>query len=253
MTAGPRQKRADRHETPERVAFLLCGGRGTRLKRITDRPKALLQVAGWPFLRYHLELLGTARFDRTVLLTGYRGEEIEETFGPAGPTRLFVREASPQGTGGALARARRHAGMVNWIANGDSFADIEVEALLSSHRPGAGTILAVRMEDRADYGGLAIEADGRIIRFIEKGTHEPGWINAGIYILDHSLLTELPIGISSLERDHFPRWAESGKLFAHKTEAFFRDIGTPERLEAAQAEFVPIRSRLGARGGETAR
>lgn len=242
-----------RRAIPQRVAFLLCGGLGTRLKGITERPKAVLQVAGWPFLRYHLETLRWAGLDRMVLLTGYRGEEVEETFGPPSATRVFMRETNPLGTGGALAQARSLAGEVNWIANGDSFVDFPAEELLGAHRPGGGTILAVRMEDRADYGGLEIDTDGRIRRFVEKGTHEAGWINAGIYILDHALLMELPIGISSLERDHFPRLAASGKLFAHRTEAFFRDIGTPERFEAAQREFVPIRSRLDARGGETAR
>jgi NDP-sugar pyrophosphorylase family protein len=191
--------------------------------------------------------------DRTVLLTGYRAEEVEAEFGPATEERIFVPEPSPLGTGGALANARKWAGEINWIANGDSFSDLPAIDLFNAHRPGCGTILAVWMSDRADYGGLEIGEGERIDRFVEKGIHEPGWINAGVYILDRALLEDLPSGVSSLERDHFPRWAAAGKLVAYRTDAFFRDIGTPDRLAAAQREFGAIRARLQATGGEAPR
>ena len=244
MESSSNPSSASSQTTPRRVAFLLCGGLGTRLRGITDQPKALIEVAGWPFLRYHLEVLRGVRFGRIVFLTGHGADEVERAFGPASDERIFVREDSPLGTGGALAHARSWAGDVNWIANGDSFADVAPSAILDDHRVGSGQIVAVHREERGRYGGLCIDEEDRIVGFAEKGRRGPGWINAGIYVLDSKLLTELPDGVSSLEHDHFPRWANQGLLRARRVDAFFRDIGTPKRLAAAQDEFRPIRARM---------
>ena len=231
-------------DTPGRVAFLLCGGLGTRLRAMTDRPKAVLDVAGWPFLRYQLEALRSARFDRIVFLTGHGADEIERIFGPATPSRVFVRESAPLGTAGALAHARHLAGSTNWISNADSFAEVNPAEIFAAHSVDAALILAIDVDDRADYGGLRIDDRGRISAFDEKGIRGPGPISGGVYALPRAFLEELPVGQASLERDVFPRWAREGRLHAHRSRAFFRDIGTPERFAAAQEEFVEIRRRL---------
>lgn len=229
---------------PDRVAFILCGGAGTRLREFTDRPKGLVEVAGWPFLTYVISAARSAEVESIVFLTGYKGEEIEEAFGPSSMGRIFVREDRPLGTAGALRRAADHRGTVNLILNGDSFVDSSMGSFLEAARTDAATLLSVRLDDSADYGALEIDRDGRIRGFTEKGWAGAGWINAGIYVIPGVMLDEVPEEKGSLEREVFPRWAAEGRLFAHRIEAFFRDIGTPERLRAAQAEFVPIRRRI---------
>ncbi|MBM3287804.1 MAG: nucleotidyl transferase [Candidatus Eisenbacteria bacterium] len=265
MSQTPEHHAGDRpaaSETPDWAAFLLCGGLGTRLGPVTNRPKAVLEVAGWPFLRFHLELLEPAAPRRTVLLTGHGGDEVERAFGPATDRRLFLREEEPLGTGGALARGKALAADQNWIANGDSFAEVDPGRVLALADAERGIVVAVRTADRSDYGGLRIGGDGTILEFEEKGRTGEGWINAGIYLLPRRMLADLPEGRSSLEREHLPRWAREGRLRAHPVEAFFLDIGTPERLRRADHDFVPIRRRLeaasrlrraGGSGGSAAR
>ena len=184
------------------------------------------------------------RFRRIVFLTGYGADQVERAFGPPSEERIFVREDSPLGTGGALANARSWAGEVNWVANGDSFIDVSPGEILDAHQIGTGQIVAVHVEERCNFGGLRIDEDDRIVGFDEKGRRGPGWINAGVYVLGHGLIAGLYDGVSSLERDHFPRWAAQGLLRVRRVDAFFRDIGTPKRLEAAQQEFRPIRERM---------
>jgi NDP-sugar pyrophosphorylase family protein len=304
----------DSREIRSRAAFLLCGGLGTRLRTVTDRPKAIVQVAGWPFLRYHLERLRGARVSRIVFLTGHGADAVEKVFGPERmdeiladiapgdpvaaslPMRIFVAETEPLGTGGALANARPFAADLNLVVNGDSFADYPLADFIDAceaemdaapagsaapgdaphresgdapghapddapHRvpggapssapgdapanaPAPGTILAVPLDDASDYGSIDVTADGRIQGFSEKSHSGSGLINAGAYLLPRSFLDELPDGPSSLEHDHFPRWAREGRLRARRAQVFFRDIGTPERLALAQTEFAAIRSRL---------
>lgn len=250
------------------AAFLLCGGSGTRLRSVTSRPKALIDVAGWPFLRYPIETIRGIT-ERIVFLMGKGAEEIEAAFGPGGdagvsafssetgnmsrgavpadPMRIFIREDAPLGTGGALAHARAWSADLNWVANGDSFVDVDASAVIGAHRPGEGLVVAVDLADASDYGSLDIDPDGRIRGFLEKGRKGPGKINAGIYLLDRALIDGLPAGPSSLERDAFPRWAGERRLRALVVEAFFRDIGTPERLAAAREEFAAIRAGIEAR------
>ncbi len=67
---------------PELTGAILAGGLGTRLRSVvSDRPKVLALVRGKPFLAYLLDQVGDAGIRRVVLLTGYKGEQIEETFG----------------------------------------------------------------------------------------------------------------------------------------------------------------------------
>ncbi len=237
--------------TPPLVAFLLCGGAGSRLRGVTDLPKGLIEVAGRPFLFYPVSAALEAGADRIVFLTGHRGEEIERAFGPMTEKRIFAREDRPLGTAGALRAARVHAGRANLILNGDSYVDLPLAPFVAAARPQAATILSVRMEDCSDYGVLDLDPDGRVRGFSEKASGAGGWINAGVYLLPGSMIEDLSEGPGSLEREVFPRWAADGRLYARREEAFFRDIGTPERLEAAQVELAPIRERIEREHGGT--
>ena len=63
-------------------AVILCGGRGERLRPLTDSlPKPMVDVNGRPFLQFLLEQLAENGIKRFVLLTGYLGEKIIEHFG----------------------------------------------------------------------------------------------------------------------------------------------------------------------------
>jgi len=89
----------------ELTGAILAGGLGTRLRSVvSDRPKVLALVRGQPFLAYLLDQLGEAGIRRVVLLTGYKGEQIEETFGSRyGNIQLeYSAETEPLGTAGAL-------------------------------------------------------------------------------------------------------------------------------------------------------
>jgi D-glycero-alpha-D-manno-heptose 1-phosphate guanylyltransferase len=242
--------------SPPRVArprsvpvFVLCGGQGSRLRAVEQRPKAVIPVAELPFLGYSLRLLWLQGFRRTILLLGQGADAVRTTF--QGPGIDYSLEEEPLGTGGALGRARSRAARVNLILNGDSYAEAIYADLLQTHAgQGAAAyhgvvLLTLRMDDCADYGGLEIDPDGRVTAFREKGVGGAGWINAGVYAAGRGFFRDLPGGSYSLERDVLPRLARTGRLWAVRQRFFFRDIGTPERLEAAQREFRWIRNRMG--------
>ncbi|MBI3611415.1 MAG: nucleotidyltransferase family protein [Nitrospirae bacterium] len=227
------------------TATILVGGLGTRLRPvIADRQKVLAAIHGRPFLAYLLDQLADAAIRSVVLCTGYRGEDVKAMFGDSyGPMKLlYSEERSPLGTGGAL----RHALPLLpsdpvLVLNGDSFCDLDLNAFWNWHRAHAAraTLALVQVSDTRRYGRVHSAPDGKVMRFEEKGSEGgSGWINAGIYLLAHSVLQTIPTdGAVSLEQAIFPRWIGRG-LYGYPSRGRFLDIGTPESYATAEQFFA---------------
>lgn len=231
---------------PNITAAILAGGLGTRLRAVvTDRPKALAEVHGRPFLSFLLDQLAAARIRDVVLCIGYRGEQVRAAFGDAyGGLRLrYSQERELLGTAGALRLALPllQSDPV-LVMNGDSFCETDLRAFARWHweRGAEATLLLVRVPDAGRYGRVEVDAAGRVLRFEEKGsTGDPGWVNAGVYLLSRRLLGTIPAGRPvSLEHQVFPAWIGRG-LYGYRTAGRFLDIGTPEAYAMAEAFFAP--------------
>ena len=231
----------------ERIrAFILCGGFGRRLRPVvSDRPKSMAVVAGVPFLELLLRQVRAQGIGEAILGTGYMAEQIEDYFrnGAAlGMTVRYSRESEPLGTGGALKLAERLLSDPVLVLNGDSFVEWDLEAARNLfERRGADAVMVLqRVPDIARYGSVAMEPDGRVSDFVEKGTRTgAGLINAGVYLLRKEIVMGLPEKEAvSLERDVFPR-LPAEKLYGLVTEGIFIDIGIPADLERAQSVLRP--------------
>jgi len=266
------------------TAAILAGGLGTRLRSVVaDRPKVLAEIRGRPFLAYLLDQLAAAGLRTVVLCTGYMGEQVRAMFGDFyGDLRLaYSQESSPLGTAGALRLALPlFKAETVLVMNGDSFCQVNLRAFWAWHcaRGADATLLLTRVPDTKRYGRVHVDADGLVLRFDEKDNKPvlersegsgPGWINAGIYLLNRRLLltipsgsknalrglpnprfwpgsddpgrakSDLPIpasGAVSLEREVFPAWISRG-LYGYRSEGRFLDIGTPEAYAAAEQFF----------------
>jgi NDP-sugar pyrophosphorylase family protein len=226
------------------TAAIFAGGLGTRLRAsVADRPKVLAEVSGRPFLAHLLDQLEAAGVRDAVLCTGYLGEQIEAAFGAAhGTVRLrYSRESEPLGTGGAL---RLAAPLFEsdpvLVLNGDSYCGADLAALRARHTASGaeGTILLTHVPDAGRYGRVLLGAGGVVEAFREKSSSEPGWINAGLYLLSRRLIESIPVeGAVSLEQDILPAWVSRG-LSGHPAEGRFIDIGTPESYAEAERFFA---------------
>ena len=227
------------------TAVILCGGLGTRLRPVTgDLPKALAPVAGKPFLHHLFGYLRSAGVTDLVLCTGHAAEQVEGACGNGsawGISVRYVREHALLGTGGAVKNAEPLLRSDPFLAlNGDSFVPADLGRLARFHRErGARISLVLSMvDDQARYGGVRRDDDDAIVGFDEKGRSGAGLISAGMYLIDRSVLDEVPPAtVVSIERDVFPRWAGRG-LFGLAMPGPFIDIGTPESFAAAAAVFV---------------
>lgn len=219
---------------------ILAGGLGTRLRpALGDHPKVLAAVDGRPFVAYLLDVLAAASLPRVILLTGHGGAQVEKTLGRrhAGLELVYSPEPAPLGTAGALRAALPLISTPTiLLLNGDSHCPVDLAAFAQRHRrerADASLVLAW-VEEAGRFGQVERSLGGRVTRFTEKRGHGPGWINAGIYLIER-LLIEAESGQAplSLERELLPRWARDRRVFGHAASGPFLDIGTPESYAAA--------------------
>ena len=153
------------------TAVVLAGGLGTRLRAaVRDRPKGLAQIGGRPFLAYLLDQLDSAGVRKTVLCTGYLGEEVKETFGGEyrGLQLAYSQERSPLGTGGALRLAvPLLASDPVLVLNGDSYCEADLPAFRDWHartapRPRC-SLPACRI--RGAMGESTMDGNGAVVSF----------------------------------------------------------------------------------------
>lgn len=226
------------------TAAIFAGGLGTRLRsQVDDRPKVLAEVRGRAFLSYLLDQLAAAGLRSVVVCTGYMGDRVRAEFGDSyGPLRLrYSQEDAPLGTAGAL-RLARHLLESDpvLVMNGDSICRADLEAFRIWHREkqAEASILLTEVPDTGRYGRVTVDEAGALIAFEEKqNAGGPGWINAGVYLLSDRLIRAIPSGRAvSLEREVLPDWIGK-RLFGHRSEARFLDIGTPESYARAERFF----------------
>lgn len=225
------------------AAIILVGGLGTRLRALfPDRPKALVPVAGRPFIAWLIDRLREQGITRIHLAAGYRADQLVtwRNEQPANAELTVSIEPEPLGTAGGLRFAAAHVrGDYLLVINGDSFlpglniADWARQGV----DPAAWATLAVtHIEKAGRYGTVEFQADGRLTAFLEKADREAGWVNGGVYWMQRRVLDLIPgTGASSLETGVFPRLVAEGKLRAHRVNPPLLDMGTPEGLAAMEA------------------
>ncbi len=131
------------------------------------------------------------------------------------------------------------------VLNGDVLTDLDLTAMIRFHeqRGGRATISLTPVEDPTRYGLVETDPDGQILKFLEKPAREQvtiNTINAGVYILDRSLLELIRNGrVVSMEREFFPELLTRRiPFFGHVARAYWLDIGSPESYRQAQADLL---------------
>jgi NDP-sugar pyrophosphorylase family protein len=193
-------------------AIILAGGRGKRLKPITDYvPKPLVPINNIPIIEWQIKYLKKFGIDEVIVCSGYKTKMIENylTMKDLGIKIKFSVEKSPLGTGGAIKKAGK---MIKdddfFVINGDTITNIDLKKLAKF----PNSIAAIELKTK--YGILETE-DNKIVNFREKKEISETWMNAGIYHLQKNILKELPTK-GDIEKTLFPDYAKKGKLYTIK-------------------------------------
>lgn len=217
-------------------AILLAGGLGTRLRSVVaDRPKPMALIEGRPFMEYLIRQLKSQGIEKIIFAVGYKGSMVEAYFQDGksfGIQASYAYEEALLGTAGAIKNA-------GWQITDDWFYVLNADTF---YQMDYGRLWRVKEEQRLDFAlvlrqvedvsryGRAVLCQGMLTGFNEK-TQEavPGTINGGVYLMNRSLLSEIPEGRVSLENEMIPRWMAAGRrLGGVVNEGYFIDIGVPE-------------------------
>jgi len=189
-------------------AIILAGGRGKRLKPVTDYvPKPLVPINNIPIIEWQIKYLKKFDVKEVIICTGYKADMIESYLNmkELGIKIKFSIEKSPLGTGGAIKKAGK---MINeksfFVINGDTITNIDLHKLASK----INTVAAIEL--RTKYGILETESE-KIVNFKEKKEITDTWMNAGIYHLQKEILKKLPVK-GDIETTVFPDYAKKGLL-----------------------------------------
>jgi len=190
-------------------AIILAGGRGKRLRPITDYvPKPLVPLNNVPIIDWQIKYLKKFKIDEIIICTGYKTEMIQHFLSMKdnfGIKIKFSVEKTPLGTGGAIKQAGKlFKDESFFVINGDTITDIDLKKLSKKQN----SIAAIELRTKF---GIMETKDDKVTRFREKKEISDVWMNAGIYYLQRKVLKDLPKK-GDIEKTVFPNYAKKGLL-----------------------------------------
>jgi histidinol-phosphate phosphatase family protein len=238
-------------------AVILAGGKGTRLaSRLNGLPKPLVNIAGTPLLERQILHCKSYGIESVLLLVNHRADAIAAFCAQKNNFGLclsLVDDGEPRGTGGALLAALPHlapdaADVL--VLYGDTLLNVDLGRLHAAHaRSGAEATLLLHPSDHPQDSDLVeTDAGGWIVRFHPyphpAGGEYPNLGNAALYVVRRDLLEARrgmadKGGILDFAKDFFPAALDQGaRLRGHVSPEYIKDVGTPQRLDKAEADVA---------------
>ena len=167
----------------------------------------------------------------------------------------FSVETEPLGTAGPLKLAEKTLGKDSspfFVLNSDVICDYPFADLAAFHKSHGeeGTIVVTKVEEPSKYGVVVHKPDhhSRIDRFVEKPVEFVGnRINAGIYVLDPSVLKRIELRPTSIEQETFPAICKDGQLHSFDLEGFWMDVGQPKDFLSGTCLYLSSLTKKGSR------
>jgi NDP-sugar pyrophosphorylase family protein len=229
-----------------RQAVILASAFRTLESRSKDRTAtgSMLNIDGRPFLDTLIdEIARYDAFEEILLLAGHQAEGFLARYAGAvrGRTRLTIAlEREPLGTAGALAHATGLLQKRFLLLNGASFFDFNLLDLV--WRAGSSVVhMALRAEAVGDRSHRFVLDNDRVRAFLAPGHGATGPADAGVYVIDRSVIDGIDRLPASLEQDILPALAASGALKGTCYRGYFIDIAIAQ--DRASAE-IALQERL---------
>ncbi len=216
---------------------ILAGGLATRLRPLTEKiPKALVEVAGKPFLEHQIDLLKQNAIADVILCVGHLGEMIERRYGDGEAFGIRIRYSSdgPEllGTGGAIKKAAALLTDGFFVLYGDSYLPVDYRAVLGAFqeagKPALMTVFA--NADAWDTSNVWFE-HGRV-RLYSKREKLPEMrhIDYGLMICTRQIFDGSPEAVPFELADTLEKLSRKGQLAGHEVNQRFYEIGSPAGL-----------------------
>ena len=194
-------------------ALILAGGRGKRLRPLTDKiPKSLIPINKKPLIQYTIKYLKKFGINEIIICSGYKSKQIQNFLKKKknfGCKIEYSVEKNPLGTAGAIRNVIKNLSDESFLViNGDIITNIDLKKILKK----PNTIAANELKTK--FGTMEIK-NNKILKFNEKTDVQNVWMNPGLYHLSTGILKILP-RTGSLEAEIFPKLAKNKSLHTVK-------------------------------------
>lgn len=227
-------------------AVIMAGGKGTRLRPLTEKtPKPLLPVGGRPILEHNIDRLSQFGVDDIWISLHYLGEQIEAYFGNGNQRNMriqYVWEQEPLGTFGAVKLIDNFLHDYILVTNSDLLTTLDYEDFfLDFLDKGADmAVVTIPYEVKVPYAVMET-SNHHVISFKEKPTYTY-YSNGGIYLLKRELLAHIPAHTPYNATDLMEQViADGGRLLSFPMRDYWLDIGRPEDYHRAQEDIKHLK------------
>jgi histidinol-phosphate phosphatase family protein len=225
-----------------RQAVILAGGRGTRMRPITnDRPKPMVPILGRPFLEYQIEQLRDQGFERVLMLLGYLPEVVQYHFGDGTDwgVRIEYSVTEPdQLTSSRVASARYLIDPCFLLLYCDNYWPMQMNRLWTRFCQAGKPALITVYSNKDGYsrGSVHLDQDGHVRIFDRLRTApELREVEISYAILTDLALELLPEQDTLLEEALYTPLARQGRLTAYVSDHRYYSVGSLHRLPNTEA------------------
>ncbi|HLB41347.1 MAG TPA: nucleotidyltransferase family protein [Gammaproteobacteria bacterium] len=212
---------------------ILVGGLATRLRPMTETiPKALIQVAGEPFITHQLRLLRKNNIKQLVLCVGYLGKQIQDFVGDGSQFGLNISYVfdGPQlmGTGGAIKQALPMLGKNFFVLYGDSYLPCDYFAVQTAFENSKKLALMTVFHNNGLWDTSNIEFHhGKILAYDKKQrTNKMHYIDYGLSVINERTFDEIPTNCPCDLADFYQILLKRNQLGAYEVNQRFYETGS---------------------------
>lgn len=226
-------------------AIILAGGRGERLRPLTDKiPKPLIPVNGKPVLWHQIMLLKKYGVRDIVICGYYLFDKIKDYFGNGskfGVNITYVNEKEPLGTGGAIRNSERLIKNTSIVIYGDEMVEMDISKLLKFHKTkgGLATVVVHKTDHPEDSDLIKLSGDCLVRDFFPKSERKPKNLKlakSSVYVIEKSALKFIGQKCD-FDRTVLPKLIKKKAAFGYLTDEYIKDMGTFERYEQVRKRF----------------
>ena len=224
------------------VGVLMVGGRGERLRPLTDKlPKPLLRIGGAAIVERLISSFRAAGVRDVYLTLNYMAEQFEEKLGTGeqhGVRLHYIRETQAMDTAGSLSLLEPPATPL-LVSNGDLVTTVDFAAMVDFHRYHAAdlTVAGVEYAAQVPYGVLQT-AEHHLLHIEEKPTLRQ-LVSAGMYVLQPEVLRYVPGDRPFKMTDLMDALLRDGRtVTVFPLLERWSDIGTRDEFERVLFEFA---------------
>jgi len=227
-------------------ALLMAGGRGERLKPLTNNtPKPLLKVGDKPIIEHNIDRLNTYGIDDVWISLRYLGDQIESHFGSGAEKSMrinYVNENEPLGTAGALALINNFANDRILMMNSDLLTNIDFEEFYLFFEEHEADLAVVCIPYQVNVPYAVMETENLVVTgFKEKPTYTH-YSNAGIYLMKRDVAEMVPSNQHFNATDLMEKLINEGKkIVSYPFMGYWLDIGRHEDFEKAQRDIPKLK------------